>query len=855
MNTFRSIVQRLALSAPCLLLIASISAAELTWREHLDRGLLQEELHQDLDKAIEHYQANVNAFDAQKTVIAMSLYRLAECYRKLGQMDRATPLYARVTREFSDQGSLVMMSQRFVPAEESALQSGGAQNGTDPASLLKFLTLASPDQVMVALAQDTHDTVASDLLKRLHESESRLATMKSRFGDGHPEVLSEQANIKSIREQMASHAQFALDYYRSRLEAVDPNSTVAKARPSSNPKRLDDHPETLRALIIELEQMSPDKALGLLLTETQVRISESLVEQIESDLANLANTRNRYKPTHPKVIATQRDIADNKLALQAEVQKAIEQLKIKLKILEKAPTYSPSSDIEGGNTGKETKMLQELRKLVIEGPDLLGIPNSNGRTPIHDAAADGFQRAIQFLLEQGININTPDKEGRTALHYAAEQGNFQLLNFLLAQDQIDVDSQTPYHSTPLHIAAESGFLKIVQALVSAGANVNAASNLKHEFSRPNGRRHAASFRRGIPTRIKIGFSAEDDFKEVYPYFASQGNTPLHLSTQKGYLAISKYLIDHGVNVNATNRCGLTPLLNHLAHARLPMKDHITTVKLLLESGANPNTMGSVIENIGFPNTQGPIKSTYFRARQRYSHNLGNLSPENPFHNIEAATPLPIGWTSPLHVAILMNDEITQLLIEHRGNINLKNYRGSTPFHVLTKHSHPSTFRTKLFRPSPGNDQFTFDPLLRDITGYRATDFAIIFGRNLDYARQAIKQIPLQEKDRFAMETFWTFLIRGRVEPQSLEFFAELLQEHPQIVNAPGPTETIPLEHALLRRVSPELGHWLLEHGSNHRLTDKLQRLRTQIEAGEYEFKEKADEMMAILNKLEPARED
>ncbi len=864
MNSLSSIVFRIALLALSSLPFTNAFTAELTWREHFDRGLLQEELHQDLPKAIEHYRANVDAFDTQRAVIAMSLYRLAECYRKLGQMDRAAPLYARIAREFPDQESLVLVSERFVPeTDRTAL---APANPIDTASFLETLREAKPAQVLTTLAQETNDALASELLKRYHESESKLATFSVDLGPNHLTVVREKALLDSINEQMARHAQFALDYYQRRLEPETLTAPNNGMRPTTGSKQLADHPVTLKALIEELEQMDPDEAFDLLISETDLRIAYNLIADIEAKRAELKDMRTRYRTNHPALKAAERNMVQINLALQSEVDRALEQLRAKLRILELAPreltepaAAQSQEDDESLLSEEEATMMAKVRKMAVERPDLLSLPDPKGQTLLHDAVRSGHRKAAEYLLEQGAEVNALDSEGRTPLHHAVTLGHIQLVELLLAQPNIEIDSQTAFHSAPLHLAAESGYLTIVKALVNAGANINVPSKLKHELpeeetperGRNRGWTFFNTFREGLPKSNEVDFDARRKLVTIYPYILTQQNTPLHLSSEKGYMAISEYLIDNGAHINATNRCGLTPLLYTLALGKLPLKHQTAMIRLLLEKGADPNQKGSVVNW----NEAGPPLSNYFDAKRRYSHGLETFSALHPYRDHHPTSAVqPLGWTTPLHIGILISDEITQMLLDHGADINLQNQRGSTPFHVLLKHSNDSIFRNSLPALRP-QDSRPFNPLIRDVTGFRAIDFGLIYGRYLDAVRAAIQQVPEEAFDAFITETFWTFLIQSRIESESLEILAELIQQQPEIVNTPGPRSLLPLEQALVKWFSPTMATWLMEHGAKPHLTENLQEFKLGLESGKHNYLDnRIKPCLTILNQLKPPTE-
>ena len=89
----------------------------------LPAGILEEDLNLDLNAAIQSYQSLVNQFDAQRPMAANAIFRMAECYRRLGRMDEARSHYARILREFADQAPLVRLSRKYA-ADVTATPTG-----------------------------------------------------------------------------------------------------------------------------------------------------------------------------------------------------------------------------------------------------------------------------------------------------------------------------------------------------------------------------------------------------------------------------------------------------------------------------------------------------------------------------------------------------------------------------------------------------------------------------------------------------------------------------------------------------------------------------------------------------------
>src|SRR5688500_20207661 len=92
------------------LVFAFHASAADTLTEKLQRGLFEEEANHNLDAAIKEYQSVVAQSDEQRKVTATALFRLGECYRKLGRTNEANAQYQRILRDFSEQEQLVKLA-------------------------------------------------------------------------------------------------------------------------------------------------------------------------------------------------------------------------------------------------------------------------------------------------------------------------------------------------------------------------------------------------------------------------------------------------------------------------------------------------------------------------------------------------------------------------------------------------------------------------------------------------------------------------------------------------------------------------------------------------------------------------
>ena len=161
-------------------------------------------------------------------------------------------------------------------------------------------------------------------------------------------------------------------------------------------------------------------------------------------------------------------------------------------------------------------------------------------SPVADAAMRGDVTAVRGLLRDGADVNAAQGDGMSALHWAAELGDRELVEVLLyAGAEIQAATRIGEY-TPLHIAARNGHLGAVDALLAGGANISAVTN-------------------------------------------PSGSTALHLAAVSGAAAVVKTLLEHGADADAREgEWKQTPLIFAASWNR------VDAMVALLDGGADPN---------------------------------------------------------------------------------------------------------------------------------------------------------------------------------------------------------------------------------------------------------------------------
>jgi ankyrin repeat protein len=160
-------------------------------------------------------------------------------------------------------------------------------------------------------------------------------------------------------------------------------------------------------------------------------------------------------------------------------------------------------------------------KLLIERGAQL---EEKGEWSMLSCAAENGRLEIAELLVGKTDLNGKDSMGQTPLHEAAGSSHLALVNLLLEKGA-NLKAEDVYGNTPLHDAARQGTVDAAKTLVDAGAVVD----------------------------------ARNKFRE----------TPLHFAASEGNVAMTRYLLAQKADVNAKNRRGATPL----AYAERPLNRH------------------------------------------------------------------------------------------------------------------------------------------------------------------------------------------------------------------------------------------------------------------------------------------
>jgi len=512
-----------------MFLLATTTRAADDLTAVLQQALFNEEADHDLAAAIKAYQFVVTGADAQRKLAATAVFRLGECYRKLGQTNEAVTQYQRIVDQFTDQTNLVTLSRQNLAGMGAAIA---------PAA---------------STFQERVDAI--NAATGVSEEEKEIRRIQSLIKDS-PDLINHQSGNDGTPLQIAasrgqiSVARFLLDN-KADPDLADRNGTTPLFAASASGRK------NMCELLLE-RGANPNwkntSGRSALHAASQYGF-RAIVEVLLNAKAD-PNLRDNIGGTPLCDAVTKGFLSVAQLLLERGANPDL----ARTALPDQTISVAWDRDYKSGTplhfaVLRQSQPLTGLLLLHKAKPELR---NRQGLSPLDLAAGAGATNLAQLLVQAGADIN------------AAGTGGWS------------------EGWTPLHRAVNARLPDMVSWLLARGANPNARQRTEYDSDSlrtalmmvvPQSDRSEQEPAVAITSSL-LAAKADPNLK------SARGYTALHLAVAYRQEALVEALLRHGAKVETLNPSEETSL--GLAAGRIGSSRMVT---LLLEAKADPNQRG------------------------------------------------------------------------------------------------------------------------------------------------------------------------------------------------------------------------------------------------------------------------
>ncbi len=203
--------------------------------------------------------------------------------------------------------------------------------------------------------------------------------------------------------------------------------------------------------------------------------------------------------------------------------------------------------------------LDEMRRLFSAEPGVLASRGATGETALMGALYNRREAVVEWLVASGVPLD---------IFAAASLGDVAALAPLTAS--ADAVASYSYDGwTPLHLAAFFGRRAAAEALLGAGAAIDAVSR----NALANTPLHAAV----AGGQVDVSLMLIEAGADIHAQDAGR-HTPFHLAAEAGYVPIARALFDRGADAHVVDAEDRTPLSRAVAKGHAEIVDLINVAE-------------------------------------------------------------------------------------------------------------------------------------------------------------------------------------------------------------------------------------------------------------------------------------
>ena len=328
--------------------------------------------------------------------------------------------------------------------------------------------------------------------------------------------------------------------------------------------------------------------------------------------------------------------------------------------------------------------LKQIEDELAKDSSLINQCQEKNGTPLMTACTSGKLEAVQFLIENGADVNFLTSEQESALTVTCKRGSVEVTDFLLLK-QAEVNPDVSDESQlPLNVAMKHGHSELINVLKGKGAKTSVLHSACEDGK-------ADLVERLLSTNYKTRVNL----------LSTKGWTPLMHATYGGQAEVVRLLLDHDADVDALGKDGKsalhiasnegnsqivelllkkvkkfseyesergsTILMEAIRNKSLSESEVISQVKLFLDHGAEINASKNGITPLLLAISNRTIETVKLLV-ERKADVISTSESES----------------SPLKRAVeCCEKEMATLFLRKGANVNLKNSRGVSPLMVAS----------------------------------------------------------------------------------------------------------------------------------------------------------------------------
>ena len=280
------------------------------------------------------------------------------------------------------------------------------------------------------------------------------------------------------------------------------------------------------------------------------------------------------------------------------------------------------------------------------------------------AAENGINKAVQFLLEMGVNIDDVNSNGRTvcgtfddgliALYLASQGGHSEIVQMLL-KGGADPNIQMEAGWTALMVASENGHSEVVPILLKGNADPN--------FQKKDGATalmYASQNGHSEVVQILLNGGADPNIQ------IEAGWTTLMVASQNGHSEVAQILLKGGADPNIKMEVGWTALMVASENG------HSEVVQILLKGNADPNIQ-----------KKDGATALMYASHNGHSKVVQILLNRAADPNIRKKD----GWTALMSASRNGHSEVVQILLKGGAEPNIQKKDGCTALMYASDNGH------------------------------------------------------------------------------------------------------------------------------------------------------------------------